>query len=249
MNLPWVKLLSWPIYHHHQEHSWNSFRSLNGLTMRVHFVLIGEGSSDESLILHLENLCIDCGAKEVTGIAPDLRRLPYPVGHSVEEKLRTILRLEPTANLIFIHRDADSRDAQPRHAEIAKAVNTCQVDKAWVAIVPVQETEAWLLLDELAIKQVAGKPNSPVKLRLPSATTVEALADPKAVLQQALITSSGAMGRRLERLRADFALHRKLLLLRLPIVGPLTQVPSWGRMRTDLEQTIEKLEANPANKT
>lgn len=217
--------------------------------MRVHFVLIGEGSSDESLIPHLENLCIDCGADEVTGIAPDLRRLPYPVGHSVEEKLRTILRLEPAANLIFIHRDADSRDAQPRQVEIAQAVNACKLDKVWVAIVPVQETEAWLLLDELAIKQVTGKPNSQVNLHLPSAATVETMADPKAVLQQAIITSSGATGRRLERLRSDFALHRKLLLFRLPIVGPLTQVPSWVRMRADLEQAIEKLAANATNKT
>lgn len=215
--------------------------------MRIHFVLIGEGSSDDGLIPHLENLCIECGAEEVTGVAPDLRRLPDPVGHSVADKLRVILRLEPAANLIFIHRDADSRDAQLRYAEIAQAVQVCNMAKEWVAIVPVQETEAWLLLDESAIKQVAGRPTSPVNLRLPSAATIESIANPKEVLQQALIISAGATGRRLERLRADFGHHRRLLLQWLPSAGPLTQVPAWMRMRADLVQALENLAARSNN--
>ena len=217
--------------------------------MRIHFILIGEGSSDEGLIPHLENLCIECGAEEVTGVAPDLRRLPYSVGHSVEEKLRETLRLEPKANLIFIHRDADSSDAQPRYQEIEQAVNVCQLDKLWVAVVPVQETEAWLLLDESAIKQVAGKPTSRVNLRLPSVAMIESITNPKAVLQQALITSSEATGRRLERLRLDFPKHRRFLLDRLPITGPITQVPSWVRMRADLERALENLETSVPDST
>ncbi|MCB0107869.1 MAG: DUF4276 family protein, partial [Caldilineaceae bacterium] len=147
--------------------------------MRIHFVLISEGSSDDGLIPHLETLCIKCGATEVTGIAPDLRRLPQHVGHSVVDKLRVVLQLEPQANLVFIHRDADSPQAQSRYDEIAEAVVACELQKQWVAIVPIQETEAWLLLDEDAIKQVAGKPGSKVNLMLPSAATIESINNPK----------------------------------------------------------------------
>ena len=63
--------------------------------MRIHFVFISEGSSDEGLLSHLENLCIEGGAIEVTGIAPDFRRLPETIGRTVEEKVRATMLLEP----------------------------------------------------------------------------------------------------------------------------------------------------------
>lgn len=121
------------------------------------------------------------------------------------------------------------------------------VDKESVAIVPVQEMEAWLLLDESAIKRVAGRPTNPVNLHLPSALTIESVANPKEILQEAIIIASGTSGRRLERLRADFGHHRRLLLQWLPTYGPLTRVPSWLRMRADLMQALENLAATSIN--
>jgi hypothetical protein len=133
--------------------------------MRIHFVLVGEGPSDEGLIPHLENLCIELGATEVTGIAPDFQRLESPIRKTVMDKLQAALQLEPTANLFFVHRDADSRNPQPRYAEIKTAASNCELEAPWVAVVPVQETEAWLLLDEGAIRSVAGHPRGRISLR------------------------------------------------------------------------------------
>lgn len=209
--------------------------------MRVHFVLISEGPSDEGLLSHLENLCIEAGADEVTGIAPDFRRLPEPVGRTIQEKLRATLLLEPEANLILIHRDADSRDAEPRYQEISRSVAQCNLTKHWIAIVPIQETEAWLLLDEAAIRLVSGKPNGRNNLNLPTPHNVENVARPKERLQQALIQAAEVTGRRLRQLRRDFPTHRKLLLLRLTVDGPLIDVPSWRRMRDDFDNALRLL--------
>ncbi|HVR95147.1 MAG TPA: hypothetical protein VMW27_00930 [Thermoanaerobaculia bacterium] len=207
--------------------------------MRIHFVFIGEGSSDEGIIPHLENLCIELGADEVTGTAIDFRRLEQPIGRTVEAKLQAALRLEPEANLFFLHRDSDSRNPDPRHAEISAAVEASKLPRSWVPVVPVQETEAWLLLDETAIRAVAGRPNGRRALDLPRPQEVEMIAHPKERLQNALIDAAEVTGRRLERFRREFPNHRFLLLQRLSLDGPLRDVSSWVRMRDKLHQELQ----------
>lgn len=206
--------------------------------MVVHFVFIGEGSSDDGLIPHLESLCVEAGATEVTGVAPDFRRLPEAIGHSVEARLRAALALEPEANLVFVHRDADGRNGAARRGEVVNAAAACNSNRPVVCVVPIQETEAWLLLDEAAIRRAVGRPQGKVPLGLPKPATVENLARPKEVLQQALQLASEAAGRRLDRIRQDFPLQRRALLQDLPIAGPLEQVPSWTQLRQDLRTAI-----------
>lgn len=207
--------------------------------MRVHFVLIGEGTTDDALVPHLVRLCVECGADEATGVAPDFGRLPTPVGRTIAEKLRRAAQLEPTADLYFIHRDADARRADARRAEIAKGAADAPLTARWVPIVPVQETEAWLLLDETAIRHVAGKPRGRTPLNLPSPRQVENVANPKEKLQAALITASELTGRRLERFKAEFSRHRKRLLQRLPTEGALQNVPAWQQLRVDLVTALK----------
>jgi hypothetical protein len=213
--------------------------------MRIHFVLIGEGSSDDGLIPHLENLCIELGASEVTGTSLDFQRLERPIGRTVVAKLQAALHLEPTANLFFVHRDADSQDPAPRYAEISDAVGRCGLKKPWVSLIPVQETEAWLLLDEGAIRTVAGRPRGKYPLNLPRPREVEAVAKPKEKLKEVLIGASELTGRRLERFRRDFPNHRRLLLQRMPTGGLLSEVQSWIRLRDHLKQAVFSLQESP----
>jgi hypothetical protein len=200
----------------------------------VHVLFVGEGSSDDGLVSHLESLCIQAGATEATGTAPDLRRLRGPVGRTVAAKLRTAIALEPEANLIFVHRDADARTGAARYAEIIDAAVACNCAERLVCVVPIQETEAWLLLEESAIRRVVGNPRGTIQLILPRPNAVERLAQPKERLQQLLSRASQATGRRLERVRGDFPQHRKALLQELPTTGPIEQVPSWQRLRDDV---------------
>lgn len=209
--------------------------------VRIYFVLIGEGSSDVGLIAHLERLCIDVGADEVSGTSPDFQRLDERMGTSVEAKIKATLQLEPNANLIFIHRDSDSRNPERRYAEIHLAVEGCEYDGNYVAIVPVQETEAWLLLDELAIRQIAQRPNGQSRLNLPRPGRVESIASPKEVLHETLSIACEHSGRRLARFKRDFPTHRRLLLERLSIGGPLEHVHSWVRLREDIRAVIHAL--------
>lgn len=209
--------------------------------VQIHFVLIGEGASDTGLIAHLEQLCIYVGADEVSGTSPDFQRLDERISASVESKMRATLELEPKANLIFIHRDSDSPDPGPRYAEIARAVESCEYNGQFVAIVPVQETEAWLLLDEPAIRRIAQRPNGRAYLNLPQPRRVESIASPKEFLQTALAIACEHQGRRLARFKRDFPIHRRLLLERLPIGGPLERVPSWAHLKQDLEHAIQTL--------
>jgi hypothetical protein len=209
--------------------------------MRIHFVLIGEGSSDNGLIPHLEKLCIEAGADEVSGTSPDFQRVSELIGSRIEAKIRATFLLEPGANLIFIHRDADSRNPNPRYKEIYLATRAASWTQPYVAVVPVQETEAWLLLDEGAIRQIAQRPSGRGALSLPRPKRVESVASPKEKLQRALISACELKGRRLERFKRNFSAHRQLLLQRLPIGGNLNQVLSWVRLRRDLERVIRRM--------
>jgi len=209
--------------------------------MRIHFVLLGEGRGDEGLVPHVERLLISVGASEVTGTAPDFASIPGHTGHTVAEKLRTATALEPSANLFVVHRDADDRDPSPRFEEISAAIAAVQLTTIAVALVPVQETEAWLLVDEIAIRTVAGNPNGRVPLGLPTPRRVENVASPKEVLEKTLLIASGLTGRRAAKFRNRINAKRRQLLEQLPVGGPLEEVPSWMRFRRDLADALERL--------
>lgn len=207
----------------------------------IRFVLIREGSSDNGLIPHLENLCVEVGADEVMSAAFDHQRIGTGSGSTVEAKLRAVLHHEPNANLIFIHRDADRRDSTPRHNEVASAIDAVSPENECVCVVPVQETEAWILLDDAAIRRVAGRLSGKVPLSLPKPSQVEFTANPKERLQQALLLAADLTGRKRDRFRAEFPSHRQLLLERLPTGGALNEVPSWVRLRDDLSVAVHRI--------
>lgn len=208
--------------------------------MQIHFVFVGEGSSDDGLVMHLENLCIELGADEVTGVAIDFGRLRGQVGGTIEAKLRAAQVLEPGADLFFIHRDSDGRDPSPRYREIEIAVAASGLSGEWVAVVPVQETEAWLLLDETAIRAAVGRPQGRCPLSLPVPGRVESIPNPKDLLMDVMVIAAEVSGRRLLRLRREFPKKRHYLLRQLKTNGSVTAVPSWTRMRDDLAHVMTR---------
>lgn len=187
--------------------------------MRIRFVLISEGSSDNGLVSHLEAVCIHVGADEAAGITFDRQRLG-PIGSKVADKLRAAMTLEP------------------RYEEIKKVVQHCTLKEARVAVVPIQETEAWLLLDTTAIRRVASRLKGTQPLGLPTAHTVEATRNPKELLQSAIVTAADVTGRKLEKLKRDFPTQRQILLQGLSVNGPQREIPSWQRMVEDLRKAL-----------
>lgn len=117
------------------------------------FVLVREGPSDDGLVPHLRELLVRAGADEVLGSSRDYRG-------SVRERLSLVAGEAGSVDVVFVHRDADGRDSEPRRSEVLQAAAVLADSGIHVVpVIPVQELEAWLLLDEDAIREVVGKPS------------------------------------------------------------------------------------------
>lgn len=212
--------------------------------MRVQFLLIGEGSTERGLVDHLTNLCIEVGATEASGLVPPFERLEVPVGHSLVLRLRAAHQLNPSANLYFLHRDADADDATPRHDEIMRAVEASGINPTYVAVVPIHETEAWLLTNEAAIRRVAGRPNGREPLNLPPLQRIEQTSRPKERLEAGLLAAAQPLaGKRLTSFKRDIGQRRQQLLEELRLGGALEQLAAWRRLRDDTAAAIAALRA------
>jgi hypothetical protein len=182
--------------------------------------------------------------REILVTVPDLDRLPNRPGHSVRDKLRAAQQVSDEGqvyDLVVIHRDSDGNPPERRRGEIAEAVDEVSPGLAHVPVVPVRMLEAWLLLDQAAIREVAGNPNGKVALRLPKPARAESAADPKALLKQAIATASEEKGRRLEKLQQRFPENRARLLQMLDREGPIQQLASWQAFTHDLRESLSGL--------
>lgn len=216
--------------------------------IKIFFVFVGEGSTDDGLVPHLEKLCILCGADEANGLAIDWHRASNRPAKKVLDKIKFALELEPGANLIFIHRDADEPNPEPRYQEIERALRKLRLGIPGIGVVPVQETEAWLLLDETEIRRVAENPMGRTILSLPAPTRVESMARPKELLFKTLLLASELSGRRREKFKKSLPYRRHLLLERLDPEGDIQQMAAWQRLRNDLQQAIDLLRRSADSK-
>ena len=209
--------------------------------MRIRFALISEGTSDLGLVVHLERFTIAAGASEADGVPLDLSRLPEPPGRDVASQVSAALRLEPDVHLLFVHRDADDVTDASARAAIDSGLQRAAVQIPHVKIVPIQELEAWLLVDEHAIREVAGNPGGQTPLGLPRLAAVERTKRPKERLRDALERACAHKGRRLREFKADFAHHRRVLLERLDPDGPVCRLDAWIRLVADTKSAVASL--------
>ncbi len=211
--------------------------------MRVLF--LGEGSSDNGIAPHIETLAAEHGIP-VALTVPDLSLLVGRVGHSVSDKLRALRRIGGEYDLVVVHRDADRGSPADRRREIADAIAAEWPDLAHVPAVPVRMLEAWLLLDEAAIRMVAANPNGRMPLGLPRVSSAEGIADPKARLKEALAQAAAVKGRRLEQFQRHdrFSYHRLRLLEMLDPRGPVMGLPSWRAFVEELDAAFTSWSAD-----
>ena len=210
-----------------------SDRSLSGL-------FVCEGTSDQPLADIVEYLFVE---RDVTLrlSRPDFSVIEQ-VGRDVESKLLTGGRLMgKPIDVAVVHRDADSAGRDSRCDEIQRAVQASEIGCNFVPIIPVKMTEAWLLLDEREIRIVAGNPNGRDDISLPKASEVERLADPKHLLKTALSRAASARGRRRDTVERRFPQHRRQLLERLDLHGPVTVLSSWQALVQDIDEFINNL--------
>jgi hypothetical protein len=196
----------------------------------VTYVLLCEGSSDQGLVTVISELLRRAGADHVINIVRDYRG-------TTAEKLRELALHGPhTLDFVFLHRDSDHEDHRPRYAEVRHGFDAAGF--RGVPVIPVQETEAWLLTDEDAIRSAVGNPNGRAALSLPAITKIEQTKNPKEVLQVACLAASEVSGGRLARARRRFPAFRQYLLENLDPDGPESQLPSFQRLVSDITEAM-----------
>lgn len=198
----------------------------------VQFILLREGTSDDALLGHLEEMLLEAGVDEALG---EIR----PMQGSSEAKLEQIAATDSHVSLVFVHRDADGAGADARRAEIETAAACLPTSVTCIPIVPVRMTEAWLLLDAGAIRRVAGNETGSMRLDTPSASTVEAIADAKGRLKSTLAAASGLTGKRLSDFQKRFPDHRRQLLSGLDRSQDIRLVPSFESLVQDVSVYVE----------
>ena len=201
--------------------------------MRV--LLVCEGSSDVALMAHIQRLIVQSGYQEPEGAT-------WTSGRRLADKVANALENLGAFDLLFVHRDADLAGAAARYREIARAVQQTKFGGPYVGIVPVRTTETWLILDEVAIRNIVRKPNGRTPLNLPAPGEAERMANPKGALERAFLDASETRGRRRDNLRHDIPALRNRLLENLSVGGPLEQLESWARFRDDTIAALQELD-------
>lgn len=171
---------------------------------RLRFTLVADGSSDRALLPVLTWLLRQhCEGIPIQREFSDLRRLRNPP-RDLFQRIDKSMELYP-CDLLFVHRDAEGEPVEKRQEEIRKALERSERGKTLpvVCVVPVRMQEAWLLIDESALKKAAGNPASRQSLSMPEVRELENLPDPKTVLHGLLRQASGLRGRRLKRFHRD----------------------------------------------
>ena len=143
---------------------------------------------------------------------------------------------EYPCQLLFVHRDAEKQDPGVRYREIEAANRT---GRSHVCVVPVRMQEAWLLHDETALREAAGRPSGTEELGLPPAHRWDRLADPKRVLYEALRAANGAKGRRAKSFKPGRAAHRLADLI--TDWTPLRTLDAFARLEADTRTALEQL--------
>jgi len=195
--------------------------------------LVTDGTSDVVLVSILEWLMRQVTPEEFEIRWADPRSFRGRP-HSLAEKLAAALREYP-CQLLFVHRDAEKQPPQDRYAEIGASNRT---GRPHVCVVPVRMQEAWLLHDEAALREAAGRPSGTEDLGLP-ADRWDRLADPKKTLHQALRVANGATGRRAKRFKPAVAAHRLANLI--TDWTPLRTLAAFAQLERDTRTALEKL--------
>lgn len=206
-------------------------------------LFICEGTSDAPLAEIVESMFRE-HAVSVRITSPDFSLLERRVAKDLPSRMRAGLKLMASdVDIIICHRDADNQGHGARKGEMVSALSKIGGRSMLVPVIPVRMTEAWLLLDEPAIRTIAGSPGGTSDLALPKKGEVEGIADPKAVLKASILRAAQVTGRRRARLDERFSSHRRQLLERLDCFGPVAELPSWKRMLAEIGVVASALKA------
>lgn len=198
--------------------------------------LLVDGSSDAVLLPILGWLLKQRAVRAELQWA-DLRKLPAPP-KELHERIQTAFELYP-CDLLFVHRDAERESREHRVEEIRTALDKLDPSPLAVCVIPVRMQEAWLLVDEPALRRAADCPGGKTALNLPALDRIEQLADPKQRLHDLLRQASGLQGRRAKQFRPRVHAHQ--LADRIDDFSPLRRLPAFQALEAELDHALARL--------
>lgn len=199
------------------------------------FTLLSDGSSDKTLIPHLEWLLKQSGVTSVVSTWADLSRLRVKP-NSLTEKIERSLDLYP-CDVLFIHRDAEREPPDNRREEITSALENL-TKLHFVYVIPVRMSEAWLLFDKNAIRRASGNSDGNADINLPKLKKVENSPDPKELLFEALRVASEKSGRRLKQLNANLPFLRYRVSELVEDFSPLRSLSAFQKLEADIKALL-----------
>ena len=206
----------------------------------LRYTLVAEGGSDRALLPVLDWLLIENGVRcPIQAAWADLGILPLPDRPKLADKIERSLAFYP-CDLLFVHRDADREPREKRIREIHEAIAAIPdgLSPAYVCVIPVRMQEAWLLIDEDAIKAAAGNRRYTGQLELPAVSRLESLPDPKGVLSQLLIQASDLNRRRLRSFRVTK--HAERVTEFIGDYAPLRQLSAFAALEEEVSNAIRE---------
>jgi Domain of unknown function (DUF4276) len=208
------------------------------------YVLITDGRTDRVLkpiIDWLLNLYLDNGEWTVQRIwanPDDIPKRPARPAERLSWDIHWAIRSYP-CELLFIHRDAENQERQLRLNEIQQAVETATMSpsqtRPFVCVIPVRMTEAWLLIDEKAIRAAVGNRAGKAKLNMPSMKDLERI-HAKDRLHELLITAYEGNKRNREKFNSTEAVY--FIPDYITDFAPLRQLSAFAALESDLQERI-----------
>ncbi|MFI0419416.1 DUF4276 family protein [Spongiactinospora sp. 9N601] len=145
--------------------------------------LIAEGETDELFLGRVISRQLRALADRSARCRIDIEPVEYGSWRMIKDDARihaAAMELAADCHIVFLHNDHREREKAER---LARALQDAGVDRSVIPLVPVRETEAWLLADGSVWAAVPGADPG----RLPARPRdVEKIADPKRVLREVL---------------------------------------------------------------
>lgn len=210
--------------------------------MKVSYTFLADGTSDRVLME-----IISWSIRNINeGYIPNgefadfsMLRKPPRASH-LDKRINYALKYYPS-DLLFIHRDAEKKDGlKIRRKEIEQYIRKSHLSHhPYVFVIPVTMMEAWLLIDEEAIKKAAGNRNYASSIQLPLLRNIETIADPKSLLQDFLLEASGRNKRGRKKMNVHQAIH--LVADFTEDFSDLFELPSFNHFYNELEQMLKDM--------
>lgn len=170
----------------------------------ISFAFVAEGTSDLLLKSLIESVLIDLGADEVVGYEVTASQFEFVGGRRIIDKLGFLKKNFEHVDLYVVHRDSDNSGYESRFDEIMNAANSHNVGEKTVPIITEKMLEAWLLADREFLRIVAGNSSYRGDYNGINFSSLEAIADPKKVLENILCEINGCDGVKLKRFKKTF---------------------------------------------